>query len=428
MEPSDVRQLSTPGLSGLVLGRGAAVRFSADVIGRLASFLLFVMATRTLDTAGLGTFAYGLALAFVASQLADMGLHTLATREVALRHLRARAFVGTALWLKTALCLPAVTVLVVASAHRAVPVLVSFLCLGAAGLLQTFVDFAGAVFRGDQDLAADARLSAGTRLLAAALGGLGLYLGQGLGGLAASALLSSSIGAAWALRRLHRAGWLGGVPPNVRLTALTTLRQALPLGFANLMSILYTRLAVFLLAALSGEMAVAQFSVAHRLVEPTQLLPAATLAAMFPAYTRALGSSPEGARRLAVWGTLGLALAGTLVAFVLWITAPLLIPFLYGPHLESSVPVLRALGLSVLPAYVNYALTHVLIARDHRLYLSLSVAAMLLLHGGLSWYLIPAGGAIAPAASVLAAETLLTMCCLLKLGRRARKPLRRCAC
>jgi O-antigen/teichoic acid export membrane protein len=86
--------------------------------------------------------------------------------------------------------------------------------------------------------------------------------------------------------------------------------------------------------------------------------------------------------------------------------------------------VLKFLGLSALPAFVNYNLTHILIARGQQLFSSVFVGAMLVLHVVLTWTLIPALGALAPALSVTFAELILLLCCtatLLLTGTKIRE-------
>ena len=80
----------------------------------------------------------------------------------------------------------------------------------------------------------------------------------------------------------------------------STSSEALPLGIAIFLSIGYTRVAVFLLEFRLGPLAVAEFSAAHRLVEPAQIVPAALLAAVFPAFSAALSRNPRQAGRRSV--------------------------------------------------------------------------------------------------------------------------------
>lgn len=397
-------------LSGNVLAK-----LASELVGRAATFGLSLLIANTLGERAFGTYNYGLALGFVLAQIADMGLQVLMSRDIAVDAQAAQPAVRVALRLKLFLSVPVVLLLFLLTANRLGTDRLSLLLLGLAMLAQTFLEFAAYIYRGQQRLLTEARLLATGRLLTAILAAGVIGLGSGLSGASAAYLLAVAIVAIWALRHLQQAGWFrrstrAGAPPFSRL-----LSEALPLGIAIFLSIGYTRLAIFLLEYRLGAVAVAEYSAAQRLVEPTQIVPAALLAAVFPAYARALAHNPGRARRLGLGSSLLLALGGGALTIIFWAGAPWLIPFLYGEAYEASIPVLRFLGLSALPAYVNYNLTHLLIARGQQIYSSLFVALMLLIHGLLAWYLIPTLGAVAPAISVTFAESVLLLCCTVTL-------------
>jgi O-antigen/teichoic acid export membrane protein len=147
------------------------------------------------------------------------------------------------------------------------------------------------------------------------------------------------------------------------------------------------------------------------------MVPASLMAAVFPAFTLALGRAPQEARQLGSRATMLLLLWGAGAAAVLWLLAPWLITLLYGEHYRDSVAVLRLLALSTLPAFVNYSLTHYLIARGQQGLVGLFTGTMLLLHWLLCWFTIPLLGIIAPALSTIVAETFLFCACLIALSR-----------
>ena len=406
------------------ISRNALVKLTSEVVGRLATFVLVLWAARQLGESAFGLYNYGLALGFVVAQVADFGLQLLIAREVAVMGKAARPLVQGALRLKVALSLPVILLLIIFTAGWSGPLRLALLSLGMLMLGQTFLEFVAYVFRGRQALATEARLLAAARLLTALLGILVLWLGGGLLGLALSSLAALALLSGRAFYLLWREGWLGraGTPVEEDAAArsasrphLRLLWQALPLGVAIFLSIAYTRLGVLLLQHQVGEAAVAQFSAAFRLVEPGQILPASVLAAVFPALSEALHQDPPAARRLGWWTGVLLALAGTGVAVAFWLAAPWVIPLFYGDAFLESVAILQVLGLSALPAFVNYGLTHFLIARGQQAAIGFFTGGMLLLHALLSWQLIPRWGPAGPAISIIVAELLLFACCLLTL-------------
>jgi O-antigen/teichoic acid export membrane protein len=397
------------------LARNAALKLASEGLARGASLALVLVAARTLGEAQFGLYSYGLALGFATAQLADLGLPILMAREVAARGSDARGLVRRALRLKLALSAGVLACLSVSwlASDRDLGVRASFACLGGAMLLQTYVDFAAHVHRGRQELDREALLLAGSRLGFVALGVAVLAAGGGLLGLSTAVLLAIAAVALLAIRGLARDGWLRPSPhAGIEEGTPALLGETLPLGLAIVLSVVYTRLALFALDLWIDETAVARFSAAQRLVEPSLVLPAAIMAATFPAYVGALRTAPDRAARLACRSAIGFAALGSLLGAGLWAFADPLIRLLYGDAFAGSVPVLRVLALSAPPTFLNLALTQLLIARGQQRHHTAFVGGMLVLHGGLCTLFVPAWGAQAAAASVVAAELLLSVCCI----------------
>ena len=403
------------------VGRNATVKLVSELLARAASFGLILLAARQLGEADFGRYNYALALGFVLSQVADLGIQVVLAREVARRGMAARGLVAVALRLKLLLSLPLLLLFTLLALSSDSALRLPLFILGMMMLAQTYLEFVAYIFRGEQVLEVEALLLAGARLLVAALGAGVLLGGGGLVALAATNLLGVLSVTVFAFRLLVRRGWLRGpAPAHAIPTAADQLpwlvREALPLGLAIFMSIAYTRLAVLLLQHLQGEVAVATFSAAQRLVEPSQIVPASILAAVFPAFSLALEQRPAAARRLGWSVAIFLSLVGAVVATAFFLLAPVLVRVLYGPSFVEAAPVLRWLGLSTVPAFLNYALTHYLIARGQQRLIGLFTLVMLILHGALSLFWIPRWGPLGPALSIIIAESILFVLCLLALA------------
>ena len=394
------------------------LKLGAEVGGRAATFLLLLLAARQLNKADFGSYNYALAFGFILVQLADFGLQLLLTREVARLGTAARPQVVAAFHLKLWLSLPVLLLLWLVSANQPIESRLVLLLLGIALLLQTFVEFVAYVFRGQQRLWVEVQLLLWVRLGTAVLGAIALWQSGQLVWLVLASLLVMVGGLLLALQKLRQAGWITQYrqlwPTNWPITSTShwLMRQAWPLGLSIFLSIAYSRLAILLLEAWGDAEAVAHYSAAWRLVEPTQILPASLLAAVFPAFSLSLGQNRARARQLGQRTSLLLAVAGGSVALTFWLAAPWLVTWLYGAEFAASVAVLQLLGLTVLPVYINYSLTHYLVARGQQHILTGLTAVTLLLHAGLCWLLIPQLGLLGPALSVLLVEGVLLLGCL----------------
>jgi len=250
-----------------------------------------------------------------------------------------------------------------------------------------------------------------------------LWKGGNVLGLALTGWMSVALLTAVSFWHLHHAGWLTGWQRfSGNKTAYRALmQQAFPLGIAVFMSIAYTRLAVLMLQQMMGEAAVAQYTAAMRLVEPTQILPASLLAAVFPVISLAWYKNRPHAVQLG-WRVSGLlAFFGITIAIIYLLVSNWLIPFLYGDTYITAVTVFQILAISILPAYINYSLTHYLIVRKQQAYIGWFNGLVLAAHALLCWLLIPRIGVIGPAISVVIAELFLMMACLFILRFRSDK-------
>lgn len=407
-----IAMFSTPNLIKNVIQK-----VGSEFIGRAATFVVGLIIANRLGEVRFGHYSYALAVGFVLAQLADLGLQLVMMREVAGAGWAARGFVQMAFWFKCWLALLVAGLVVAAAVSRPEPTQFAFICLGLSLLAQTFLEFVAHLWRGLGLIRQDIRLLTFSRLLTALLVVIALAIGGGLSGVGLVSLLAVSGPAVWGIQQLFKTGWLRrpmGVPAGQ--SARQLIQQTLPLGLATFLSIGYTRLAIFLLEHRLGEVAVAQYSAALRLVEPTQIIPAAILAPIFPVFIQASRQDPGRARQLALLTIAFLAFTGLIIVAFFWFGATAIIHFLYPATFSPAIEILRYLGLSVPLAYVNYMLTYILIARKQQHFSTLFMAAMLLLHATLSWRLIATLGVMAPAISVVVAEFFLLLCCLATLA------------
>lgn len=397
----------------------ATAKLAAEIVGRVAQLGLTALVARRLDETGLGIYAYGIALGFVLAQGTDLGLQLIVTREVARNEAAAPgrfAIVGAALKLKLGLSLLVLAVLAGLSTLRPEGAREPTFALGASMLLYSYVEFFGYVLRGRQQLVDEAVLVSAARVVPATLGAGLLLAGGGLSELgwtlAAASVVMALLGYGWmrtrgVMPRFERSNRAGGAQNE----AGWLMRQALPLGIGIVLSILYTRVAVFLLEPLQGPGAVGVYNLAQRLYEPLQILPAALLAAVFPAFAQSIGQArglADAALRLERQ-TLGLlALAGVVIAGVGVLIGPAVIGVLFGQrYVEEGGAALRLLLLAVPPMFLTYALTHFLIAVGQQRWNAVLSGIVLAVNIGLNLVLIPALGPSGAALALTLSEGVL---------------------
>jgi O-antigen/teichoic acid export membrane protein len=214
----------------------------------------------------------------------------------------------------------------------------------------------------------------------------------------------------------------GLAPANASSGAETSLspgrfmREAAPIGVGILLSAVYFRCDVYFLQVWSGLETVGVYNAAFRIVEALRLFPAAVLAVAFPTLCNASDGRPL--KRLVLLVGVG----GTIAAIAVYAVAPILLNTLYGVRFVDAAPALRILALALPLFFVNYALTHQVIAWDgQRAYLAITAIA-LAANLVANTMLIPTGGMIGAATATLMTELTVAAGCAVALRRAVRSP------
>jgi O-antigen/teichoic acid export membrane protein len=368
------------GFDGMTRAALVAYRAASDAAAKGAMFVVTVAAARRLDAQAFGLFSIAATGGWMLAVAADCGIGLHAARVVSRRPDRVAAVVRQ--WLPARLWLTAATVAIaIASvAFGALPLrdAVAMVLIAGSYLAAGWLEFLYYVFRGldRSDLESSIVLLHRAALFVCALGVLAwsprLWL------LGASMAVPAAVALAAAAHRLRHLGpWRasGGVrdldAPPLAAVRSVFVRDVLPIGAGIVLSAVYFRVDLLMVAAWAGVDAAGQYNAVFRLVEALRLFPAALLAVVLPAVFRATT-----ARTLADLST-GLALFGVVVGAAGILTAPWLVRTVYGGRYDAAVPALRILMLAFPLLCVNYALTHQLIGwQGGRAYAAVCAAAL----------------------------------------------------
>lgn len=426
--------------------RNLGFKLLGTVVEKALRLALTMTAARMLGTAAWGRYGYALALATLLVQLTDMGLNLFTAREIARAEDDAGRgeFVGQVFALKAALS--GIYVLVMTGlclAHLDEPVVAAAIALcSLAALSNAAIESILHVFRGVQDLALEARATAlfsatqlvlglGVLLAAALLWDRSLAATPGEPGETACLLLycgamATAAGTAvgFAFRLLLRV-------TRPRLSLSTALvgrfrREVLPLGIAIVASLIYYRIDVPMIRMFRGDVDTGLYTAGYKILEYAAIFPAMLMAAAFPALSEAVSRPGAAAARLHRTALTWLVAAGAVGTALLWRFPDAIVGLLYGEHFAAGAPILRALAPCLLLTFVNFLLTHMLVALGLvRQQMTISIA-LIGLNVGLNWWLIPRWGGVGAAWATAATEfVLLAYCAPLVwwgLRRAARQP------
>ncbi|MCW2665199.1 MAG: Polysaccharide biosynthesis protein [Frankiales bacterium] len=336
-----------------------------EVAGKASTFVIMVVAARSLGQAGFGAFSYALALSLLVSTVVAWGFDTVVTREgsrdrAALENAYADLVVLRLLLSGTALVLLAATVAVLGDLSQ--PGGLALVLLTVAALLDTLGDAGRAVAAAVGGQSRVAPVLVGQRLVAGIVGVTALAAGGGVVALSAGLVAGSAVGAVvmlFAVRRL-------GVPLELRRAdrtrTLALVRASVAVGVNAVVSTALFRVDAILLGALAGSVAVGHYTAAYRLLETVMFINWAVARTVFPAMAAA--TEPWQVRRGLERGVGVCAFFFAPYAVLLLVRGQEVLGLLYGPSYGARGSAVLAwlavaplaFGVAYLAGYALYAL------------------------------------------------------------------------
>ena len=380
---------------------------AARVVALAAGVVALSLASRYLPVGSFGALSAGMAYASLFAVMTDLGLSTVATREISRSPEHERRVLGNVLGmgmvlavLAVALGLLAMNLVYPGAGNAATRLAIEILLVQvfAAPITGAARAFFIARQRGYLIACGDVALAAGMAVFTAAAvaGDLG-YRAVVIaiaGGYVAQALTMAAIALAAGVRvRYHHR------------TAISLMKVALPLGGVLLLNYLYFRLDVLLLSWMKSDVDVARYGLAYRVIEGLMVLPSYLMLALFPSIARSEGDS---GRLAAVVGAAvaGLEATALLVTALVSILSPELVVVLGGSKYAAAAPVLAILSAALGLSYIAGAYGNALIALGHQrrlFWLGVGPLAVNLL---VNLVLIPPFGPTGAATAVVISELL----------------------
>jgi O-antigen/teichoic acid export membrane protein len=395
--------------------RNLSLKATSLGLERGGRLLVAVAAAAVLGRAPFGRYVFASTVTAMLALGTDLGLGIWTTRALARGRGGDEDVVRLGLALRALASLPyvlAVTAAALLTAEGEARAAIAW--LGVAALLNAFADHFGAVLRGYERFADEARLNASRAVLTTVSGLAALAVGRSLAALCAGMAAASLGGFAYGLAtmvRLHPPASRVAGPIFHRGRARHALRQALPMWLAGLVSLLYFKVDTLFLHAMAGDAELGVYGAAYKLFEGAMLLPAVVLAVTFPQLARA-HDDPPAQRRLEQRLGASLLGLGFLVGVTLFLGRALLVETVFGVGFRAAERSLAVLAAGIPVLYVNFGLTHFLLARNlERVTTGLSFM-MLVLNVALDVALIPHGGGPGAAWATILSELALTACCL----------------
>lgn len=408
------------------VARNSLVPFVAGLLARGLSWGLSAVMARKLGPSGSGAYWFAVNLWLYASIIADFGLGTWLTREVARAPASARAAVAESLGLRVALSLIALPVLVgVAAVDAAIGLggaswrIVLTVFLLGMGLLPGSVSAAGtALFNAHERMTFPASVQLFSAALTTFAGVAALLLGYDYVALGVVSLGVNLVTAAIFATATARTFFPLGVAFRPR-AQLALIRETLPLMLNSLLNTVFFRVDVQVLQG-QGSSMVGYYTNAYKIVDTAGAIPSSFVLALFPMLSRrAAGSDGDPAAALSRVYALALKLlVGVALPLALLISfgARDLTRWLWGDSFLPHSAIALAILIWFLPlSFFNGLTQYVLIAVGLQRRITPAFALAAVFNFGANLILIPRFSYVAAGAITIASEVVLLVPFLISL-------------
>jgi len=377
---------------------------AARLGAKLLSLPLVIVLARGLGPEDFGQWALAVSLVAVLATLADGGFQTVTIRDLAPRLERSRSYwlktLRARLWLSGLAALGLILWGLLAGRGQGSTglYLLAGVLLFPEALLRAGQAVLNAWERMDVSSALSLIQAAGGALF---VGGV-VWLGQGLWAALWTLVAVNLASAGLMLWRLRP--FLPGREIETR-SAWRLFASAFPYGLLALLTILYFRVDVIMLASLRGAQAAGHYNAAYRLFEAGLILPAALTGALFPIMARQLAAGERGALAASFSQAVRfLVILALPAAVAMTFYAPWLMDLFFGQAYVQAAGVLTVLGWSWIFFFINAPVGNLLAASDLMPRFVPWAAANTGLNIGLNFWLIPPYGPAGAAAATLISE------------------------
>jgi O-antigen/teichoic acid export membrane protein len=407
------------------VAKNAVTPIALNIFNRLIDFAFAFVSLRILQPEGAGRYYYAIIVWGWFEILANFGLNTLLTREVARDRANANKYL-----VNTSLLRLALTVV-------GVPLLIGFLTLRqgfidppltrdtlwAIGLLYaglfpfTLSTGLTALFYAHEKAEHPAALATVTTFLKTGLGVVALLLGMGIVGLAGVSIITNIVTLVVLYVLATRLFFRPHLTVDFKLQRAAMV-ESFPLMINHLLATLFFKIDVILMESIAGDVVVGWYSTAYKWVDALNIIPSFFTQAFFPVMARAAKEDKSALLRAYILAIKLLVMLALPIAVVTTLLSEFLVGFLGGAeYLPHGAIALYLMIWSIPIGWINSVTNYVLIALDRQRILTIAFIIGFAFNVGMNAALMPQYGYPATAIIAIFSELVLLIAFYLTLVR-----------
>lgn len=369
----------------------------------LLSLILSVVIGRNLGESGLGIYATALAWIAPIALVAEFGLSTLLTREIAADPQATRSLVNTTIqirfWLGSGLSITMILIAPFLSQERLIilGIQLSALLIWVQPLFSTYTS----VFRARQAMFPVILLNLGMLLAQVLLTWLLLLQAKSIEGVFIINSATSTL-QLFIARLIYRRRFRTGKADFGR--AFSLLRQSLPFAIAAVLAALHMRLNILWLEQVWNSTETGYYAAASRIPEVARLASIAFFDAAFPLLVSLRGNERR-IRQYLGRMLVGLSATGLAFAVIASVAGPFVMLFLFGEAFRDAIEPMIILSWAIIPLLIRSTLTFYGYVQRDEIFVNSTVFINLFARMLFCAVFIPSFGATGAALAHLAAES-----------------------
>jgi len=399
------------------IAKNTGVLVIGDTLKSLLYFILVIYMARILGAAEFGKYSFAVNFTLLAGIIPDMGLNYLYIRDVSRDRSKAKKYMSNFISIKILLSTITFTLIVLAINLLGYPQDTTFAVYGMAVymILTSFFELFRSSFYAFEKMEYDAAVKITERVLLFSAGMYVLLAGYGLMGIISISMLAAAV--AFIMSFIFML-WRF-VRPVLSLDfefCRKSIKTAFPFGVAVIFSLIYFGIDSVMLMIMAGDRPVGIYNAAYNLILGITIIPTAFTAAIYPLLSRYFKTSRNSLRALHGKAMKYLVMLAIPIGFIITLTAPKIIDFLYGPEYASSALALQLLVWGGAAWFISMGVNASLRAVDRQKTLAWIAGTGAALNVSLNIFLIPMFGYIGAGIATIITQFFVLFAGLKKLS------------
>jgi O-antigen/teichoic acid export membrane protein len=383
-----IRTLKTPHRKLLVKNIGSL--YAGEVINQVLTLVLIIFISRHLGDVGLGKYSFAFSFVALFLLLADFGLPTLITKEVARNSKLSQLHLSKTFTLKFLLNLLTLLVTLIAIAVLRKDTETIMLVI-LASIAMFFYNFAGvfrSIFQASELMKYEVISKIAERSVAAVFG---IYLlMKGYGVFALFIVLIASNAVYYLIMHILISKKFSKVRLSIDAAYWKrAIKQSLPFWLTLIFVSIYFRIDTIMLGFMKGYAATGLYNAAYKIIEVFIKIPFLLIIAVFPAMTKLYNVSAEKTKMIYEKSYYYMLVLAVPVSAGLIIFSDKIIIAVYGSQFVDSIIALQILSISLFFAFINYLMGYLLNSIDKQKLFTLTTGISTGFNIILNLFLIP---------------------------------------